>query len=60
MTEWEEIYDQYYDTIGNFHYTGIFSGHHVINMGLTDNHASAYSPPIEKKQYWENRLEMVE
>ena len=48
MTEWEETYNQYYDTIGNFHYTGVFSGHHVINIELTDNHVSTYSQPIEK------------
>ena len=29
-TESEEVYDQYYDTAGNYHWTGTKTGHHVI------------------------------
>ena len=27
---WEEVYVQYYDTIGNYHWTGVYTGHLVI------------------------------
>lgn len=26
----EEVYEKYYDTAGNYHYTGTITGHHVI------------------------------
>jgi len=27
----EEVYDEYYDTVGNYHWTGTQSGMHTIN-----------------------------
>lgn len=32
MINWyyEEVYSFYYDTVGHFHWTGVYSGHHVI------------------------------
>jgi len=34
----EEVYDEYYDTAGNYHYTGVKTGHHVIRFeGMEQN-----------------------
>ena len=30
----EEVYNQYYDTAGNYHYTGVNTGHHEIKLGV--------------------------
>lgn len=31
----EEVYGEYYDTAGNYHYIGVISGEHTIKDGET-------------------------
>ena len=28
----EEVYDQYYDSVGNYHWTGTVTGNHVVKL----------------------------
>lgn len=34
MYEDEEVYNQYYDTAGNYHWTGVYSGIHIEKTWL--------------------------
>lgn len=33
----EQVYNVYYDTIGNLHWTGIYTGSHVIKAGESND-----------------------
>ena len=34
---YEQVYDEYFDTAGNYHYIGIYSGEHIIRLKEEDN-----------------------
>ena len=33
MYIWEEVFNCYVDTAGNYHWTGVYTGHHIVEIG---------------------------
>ena len=36
---YENVYGCYYDTVGNLHWHGVYTGNHVINIFTTEEEA---------------------
>ena len=38
----EQVYDRYYDTVGEYHWTGVYSGNHIERGGRMSRYIDAY------------------
>lgn len=54
----EEVYDVYYDTANNFHWTGTRTGEHVVRRNNSDNFKKI--PEFGLVSYWLKVVELYE
>ena len=44
----EQVYDCYYDTVGNYHWKGVYSGEHIERSGKMNRYIDLDNPKIHK------------
>lgn len=57
-----EVYDRYVDTAGNYHYTDVETGHHVIPCGYCHEDRDGFIAPLDRNAHayilFPNRLRL--